>query len=550
MTIVQPRRWHGQPRGPAQIEPGFLRGLQLLANGATLDHPYSAPGYASRRTAAVYSGAPPKPGARGVGASVSNRGSQAASSLSWYTSPARTTPYMVEVPAGSDWTFLAVIGEIAPSGANPGFWRAGSTSGATSFVIQYGATNRPWVRVAGSDILQPMTGPQWTTGRDLVVLCRFVSGARVDVWFDGAQRYSAATTVTTPALSDADGIYHWGLQSPSIEHMGGTWALAGFWSRALSDAEMRQLADEPFSVYRYRRVRVYSLPAASGIAGAVSVALADATAAGTATIAVSATSAATLDATTAAGTAQVALAGAASPTLSAATAAGTATVALAGATSASLSAATVAGTGTVVSGLAGTLSATLSAATAVGTGTLALNASAAPTLGAATVAGAGAVALNGSAAASLAAATAAGTGAIGAAPATGTLAVTLSAASAAGTATVGLQASASATLGAATASGTGTAAVLGAVAATLAAATSSAFGAIQVRGAVGATLGAATVSASGAIGNVVGGTLAVTLAPLSLVAAASVNAGAGTRGGVGGQYQAGARRNVQTVRRG
>lgn len=165
-----------------------------------------------------------------------------------------------------------------------------------------------------------------------------------------------------------------------------------------------------------------------------------------------------------------------------------------GTASVTLAAATLAATGTLA--LSGQASATLGAVTLAATGALPLTGAAAPTLATATLAATGAVALSGSAAQTLAAATVSATGALAL---SATASATLDALTSTATATLALAGASAKTLAPVTSAATATLALAGTEATTLAPLTSAATGTLALSGTSAATLADATLSAAGAL---------------------------------------------------
>lgn len=228
------------------------------------------------------------------------------------------------------------------------------------------------------------------------------------------------------------------------------------WDGPLTDDEMRELMAAPWRVIAPRRIFFpVSSGGASGITGTLGVTLADATAAGTAALALSGAGAATLEAATVAAIGALALRGQAAITLDAAT--------LAAASS---------------SAVQGALSVTLDEATVVAAAVLALRASAAVTLDDATLVASAVLATGG----------------------TGALAVTLDDATLTAAATIALRGAAAITLDDATGGAAAALAISGALGITLAEATLVAAGASidPILGTAVINLADAVLNASGA----------------------------------------------------
>lgn len=139
----------------------------------------------------------------------------------WQWEDAGTNPSYVSHPANSDLTLLILVDKVTPAAAgNPLFMRY--SAGGDTFFGQNGvAANRPWIRIAGVDILQASSGPAWTTGQLLDFMVCFKNAAQVDVYWDGAQQHTAVHSTSIGDGSGNLGMRNWGANvSSSIEESG------------------------------------------------------------------------------------------------------------------------------------------------------------------------------------------------------------------------------------------------------------------------------------------------------------------------------------------
>lgn len=211
------------PRTPVRVV-STADGMTAIANGP------SGPGYVISAT-----------GSRFVKGVNGNAASNAA---------------LVDIPANASWTVQVIIDGYGSTGANPGFFRSGTAANGTTFLLDNGGARRPWIRVAGTNVLNPTTGAQWTAGATLNLICRFVNGASVSVWFAKDRQHHATHAVS----QDAASIWLMGQQSGS-DYVTGNLVLSRMWLRALPDMTIKELAADPDSYYA-RRIWV-PIPAAA-----------------------------------------------------------------------------------------------------------------------------------------------------------------------------------------------------------------------------------------------------------------------------------------------
>ena len=147
-------------------------------------------------------------------------------------------------------------------GQNNGIFRTGATSAGLELFL-FNINNYPQIRVNGSDILAPTTGPTITTDVLLVAGARLVEGTsgRADVWWSGEQKHSS----TFNRSFSADDLYNIGYQTGVAT--GNTRELQAywFWDRRLTDAEMAAVTQNPWQIFRPQRTR-FPLDAAAATA--------------------------------------------------------------------------------------------------------------------------------------------------------------------------------------------------------------------------------------------------------------------------------------------
>lgn len=266
MPILDHRaRWAQQPGFDAHIEARYAPDLALAIDGADTGPPALRP-YLPANNAAGYALVGT------VGTGPSGIGFTGASGVSVSARTSALSPdELLQIPSGSDWTMQFVVDNIGiASGTNPGWFRVGSSSGGATFLVTDGATRRPWLRVGGVDVLRPGAGYQWTDGTTLNLIVRYRSASTTNIWVDGQQRYSAAHTTATPALSGVtNGIYTL-LTNGGTENLRCNLAAFRAWRRYLSDADTAELAGDPWALYEPRRIWVPVTASGGGVTGSSS----------------------------------------------------------------------------------------------------------------------------------------------------------------------------------------------------------------------------------------------------------------------------------------
>jgi hypothetical protein len=245
--IVSDLPWPAQQQG-APIAADYLPGLRLVIDGGAqypqaLSFPQTdADGFRVLGTARV----------GGSGRGWSGAASTYVSARTTSTNPSP----LFEIPANSDWTVQFVIDGISGiSGTNFGFFRSGVTWVGTTFIVQSGNDRRPWMRVNGTDVLRPSSGPQWVTGQSLNLVARFRNASRADFWWNGRLQHSATHSASQDSLLGTAGIHALLMQNTN-EITGGNLAAFRFWTRYLDDAQTQALAQSEHALYEPLRIWV------------------------------------------------------------------------------------------------------------------------------------------------------------------------------------------------------------------------------------------------------------------------------------------------------
>ena len=168
-------------------------------------------------------------------------------------------PTSLTIPANASFTDFFFVDIIAFFSGNAGWWR--TNSGGDHFHIFQNTNNRVWVRVAGTNVLQPGSGTALTTGLHCESIVN-VNASSTTQYIDGAPVQSATHAVSTTAGS----IDWFGSQGAltATEMMEGRYLACYFWLRALSDSEVGWLHAEPFAMFRPIVRRRYVVPTAAG----------------------------------------------------------------------------------------------------------------------------------------------------------------------------------------------------------------------------------------------------------------------------------------------
>jgi hypothetical protein len=168
-------------------------------------------------------------------------------------------PLTLSVP----YTFAAWLYVETWGGSNPGLWRDGAASGGGDFNIFQGSAGLPWIRSAGSNILQPGSGYAVSTGAWTQVVFA-VTASDSAFYADGLPRHSGSG-----GAGANFSVYNLGYQADISERVAGYWDDARFWGRSLSAAEVRALYDSsrrgyPGVLRRAVRRATVGVPAGGG----------------------------------------------------------------------------------------------------------------------------------------------------------------------------------------------------------------------------------------------------------------------------------------------
>lgn len=105
----------------------------------------------------------------------------------------------VSQAASEDFTCAFLIDAANPAISNGGVFR--TSTGADNFVVLQATSGQsyPWVRLAGSNVLQPASGPKTPSKRPFLGVVTVRSGKSVEFTLDGVTIHRATTAVNTGA---------------------------------------------------------------------------------------------------------------------------------------------------------------------------------------------------------------------------------------------------------------------------------------------------------------------------------------------------------------
>lgn len=153
----------------------------------------------------------------------------------------------LDIPAGSDFTYIwsGFIELLNPT--NSGFWRSGNTSTGDTFVVFQGTVSGlPWIRLGGIDVLKPESG----TGvpfNEFVNLAYVVkSGVWAGWYVNGVLEHEDSHVEVAPSFF----IVRFGWQALGAEAVIGCRSHQSFYDRALLASEIAQLNVDPFCIMR------------------------------------------------------------------------------------------------------------------------------------------------------------------------------------------------------------------------------------------------------------------------------------------------------------
>ncbi len=168
--------------------------------------------------------------------------------------PSTSGDELLQLPANSDFTAQFVVDNFGGSTGYPCFFRSGSTSLSNNLMLT-NETRRPFIRVNGSDILRPGSGPQWTDGQKINYIIRFRNALTIEAWWDGALKHSASHSASLPDITGIEAVYKL-LVSGGGDEVRGNVSAIRVWSRWLHDGEVEELADDPGALYEPQSIWV------------------------------------------------------------------------------------------------------------------------------------------------------------------------------------------------------------------------------------------------------------------------------------------------------
>jgi Concanavalin A-like lectin/glucanases superfamily len=193
---------------------------------------------------------------RGWGPHISDSDGVRAIHLLRFSSP-------LSIPANASFSDFFLLDVLAFVSGNAGLWR--TATGGDHFHIFQATTNRIWVRVAGSNVLLPGSGPPLTTGLHSECVVN-VNSSSTTQYIDGELVQSATHFVDTTAAT----ITRYGQHGVGQEMVEGRYLACYFWLRALSASEVRWLHAEPYAMLRPIVRRRYFAPAAAPVSPTLS----------------------------------------------------------------------------------------------------------------------------------------------------------------------------------------------------------------------------------------------------------------------------------------
>lgn len=155
----------------------------------------------------------------------------------------------LSIAAGRDFTFSFVVAPDYPTTpSNPGIWRSAAGGGGTTFIITAGASRDIWVRLNGTNILNPATTNYFPELERHIYTVVVRSARNVEFWVDGLLKEQATHTVATAAFTVEQ--IGWQSSPDPIEQLGGEWETIVFDDRAWAPSRIRQWHADPFGPFR------------------------------------------------------------------------------------------------------------------------------------------------------------------------------------------------------------------------------------------------------------------------------------------------------------
>lgn len=166
------------------------------------------------------------------------------------------------VPALSNFSLFASIGNCGTLFGNPGFFRSGdATPTGTTFCILTSATGCPWIRVNGTNVLNPASGAVVpATGGSYTTAYTWRNGIKAAWFLDGKERHSATSAVTTAAFD----LRYFGWQTRVDGCIVGTYHSLLFYLRELKASDVQILHDDPIAPFRLKTSVSVRVPDAPG----------------------------------------------------------------------------------------------------------------------------------------------------------------------------------------------------------------------------------------------------------------------------------------------
>lgn len=209
---------------------------------------------ADTSTPGLYSSNPKAQGRSGYGATVdgSNIG------LRFIRNGSGSDAY-IEIPTGSDYTWLWETDNIGYVGSNPGFYRIGPAGNTFALLPSSGL----WIRQNGTDITSSIAAPAAGSTARAVIVAK--SGAYVRAWINGVKVIDSTTAATTANQTSIDGCNYFWRHSES-EYLTGQAMTVGLWHRALGDSTAQALSTHVVrNAYEPRRIWVPSAGGGSAV---------------------------------------------------------------------------------------------------------------------------------------------------------------------------------------------------------------------------------------------------------------------------------------------
>jgi len=173
-----------------------------------------------------------------------------------------TSDAYIEIPNGSDWTYVASIDNPVYTGSNPCIWRSSFATGNTFILFP---SSGLWVRQNGTDHTSSVARPSDTT-LNLVVVCRQSAGLKA--WINGVLVISSGSSAATSGMTATGGIGPWASQSSGAETVTGAWTTNNLFWAALPDALAHSLSINPWQLFAPSRTpSFYSISSSGGGAG-------------------------------------------------------------------------------------------------------------------------------------------------------------------------------------------------------------------------------------------------------------------------------------------